>query len=239
MSVDLPEQTSKPGKPSLTPWSPTWLSMASPSFGLLLVSLVLVLFAPVRTAGSDPVPSATDTPLTAAVAAALSTPDPELPVTPGRASPVSSLPTAGSPSLTAPAETLGVQAVIALTARLIDGRARAAFPQTLDLGAIRAASIGSQDPALRTASMFGEQPTATGTTDESVTGAAVAFGAPDVGRRGGIGPATFSTSGPGGTASAMISGLSELPVRAGFTVARDSSRTGTIHASIQPLDRPG
>lgn len=198
-----------------------WLPIASRWCGLVLVGLVLVLFAPIRTTAPDPVTSQMTASLNAAVAEALSAPGP------------SQAPYV----LTAGPRTHRVDA---LTAQLIDSRSGAARPQSIDLGANRPAT-GSPQSAVRTAGVFGEhRDAADRTSDGSVTGAAVAVGSPDVGRRGGIGPATMSTSGSGGGAgSAVITGLNELPLHAGFTVARHTTRTGTIHASIRPLDRPG
>jgi hypothetical protein len=186
---------------------------------LVLAGLVIFLCAPVRTVSMSHVPATPDTPLTVAVASVLSAPG------------------AGS---TDAATTRAAPRIDTLTARLIGGRARADLPRTLDLGAIRAVSTATPDPALRSAGMLGEHPDPMPRTafGESVTGAAVAFGAPDAGR-GGVGSSSVSTAGSAGSAMAMLSGLNELAVHDGFAVARDMTRSGLIHTSIQPLDRPG
>lgn len=126
--------------------------------------------------------------------------------------------------------------VDALTVRLIDDRPRPALPQIADVAANRAPSGHAPHP-LRL--VGGASGTTTAGGDETVTGDAVAFGALDAGGNGGIGSATMSGSGSGGSAAAVLSGLNDLAVHAGFTVARATTRTGTIHASVQPLDRPG
>src|SRR5581483_2442704 len=172
--------------------------------------------APVRHSSARTVPIAPIAPLTLAVAAVLAAHDATLP--------------SDRPAAT--------RAIDELTARLVDGRTRAALPRSADLGSVRAATAGIHDATPHTATIFGD-PRVAATSAGSVTGAAVAFGATEAGKRGGLGSPSLSTSGSGGTASAVLSGLSELPVHAGFTVARDTTRTGTIHASIRPLERPG
>lgn len=197
-----------------------WLSTATRCFGLLLVALLVVLCAPIRTAPAGPATNPVDTPLTLAMATALSAPD---------------------SASAAAANGAAARAIKALTAQLLDGRAATARPQTVDIAAIRAAALGVQDPFLRTAGIFGERRDAAqgASGGRSVTGAAVAFGAPDAGRGDGVSSPSLSGSSSSGSASAVLSGLSELAVHDGFTVARHTTRTGTIHASIQPLDRPG
>lgn len=194
----------------------SWSAAASRFLVLFLVTLVVLLCAGVRTtppSAGDAGPNAHDTTLTAGVAA------PRPPVL---------VPTTAVP-------------VDALTVRLIDDRPRPALPQTADVAANRAPSTDPSGHAPHPLRLVGG---ASGTTttaggDETVTGDAVAFGALDAGGNGGIGSATMSGSGSGGSAAAVLSGLNDLAVHAGFTVARATTRTGTIHASVQPLDRPG
>ncbi|HTK66345.1 MAG TPA: hypothetical protein VL595_28470 [Pseudonocardia sp.] len=195
----------------------SWSAAASRFLVLFLVTLVVLLCAGVRTtppSAGDAGPNAHDTTLTAGVAA------PRPPVL---------VPTTAVP-------------VDALTVRLIDDRPRPALPQTADVAANRAPSTDPSGHAPHPLRLVGGASGTTTTTaggDDTVTGDAVAFGALDAGGNGGIGSATMSGSGSGGSAAAVLSGLNDLAVHAGFTVARATTRTGTIHASVQPLDRPG
>jgi hypothetical protein len=134
-----------------------------------------------------------------------------------------------------------VAAVHALTARLIDQRTRAALPQASDLGVNHAASGDAPDPVPHPAVLGAERPGTSNPpeTTRSVSGDAVAFGAPEAGGHGGIGTSTLSGAGSGAASSAVLSGLSELAEHAAFTVDRHTTRTDTIHTSVQPLDRPG
>jgi hypothetical protein len=187
---------------------------------LFLVGLVIVLCAPGRSSHPADASALPDTPLTVAVVAALAVPS-------------SSLASA------APAVT---QMIHELTARLVDGRPRAALPRSLDLGAIRAATTGDQHPARRTADILAERRNSGAsalTAGRPVTGAAVALGSPKAGERGGVGSPNLSTAGSSGAPAAVLGRLSVLPLHAGFTVARHTTRTGTVHASIRPLVRPG
>lgn len=205
---------------SMSQLSTASLAAVARRCALPLVGLVIVLCAPVRAPHPAHVPAVTDTPLTVAVVAALAIPTTPL-------------------ATTARAVT---QVINALTARLVDGRLRAALPQSLDLGAIRAAATDDRDPARRSAGILAEHRdsrTSDPTTDHSVTGAAVAFGAPKAGESGGVGSPNLSTAGSSGAPAAVLGRLSVLPLHAGFTVARHTTRTGTVHASIRPLVRPG
>ena len=191
---------------------------------LFLVAVVTVLCAQIRISAPAPSPSSgATTPLAAAVAAT--------PRSGVQATPRSGVQAASFAALR----------IDALTVGLIDDRPRPALPQTSDLAAIRTVAGSASDGALRPTGLVDTHPATSRTiwNDEIVTGDAVAFGAPDAGSHGGIGSATLSGSGSGSSTTATLSGLSELAVHAGFTVARTTTRTGTIHTSVQPLDRPG
>jgi len=199
---------------------------------LFLVAVVTVLCAQIRISAPAPSPSSgATTPLAAAVAA---TPRSGVQATPR--SGVQATPRSG-----VQAASFAALRIDALTVGLIDDRPRPALPQTSDLAAIRTVAGSASDGALRPAGLVDTHPATSRTiwNDEIVTGDAVAFGAPDAGSHGGIGSATLSGSGSGSSTTATLSGLSELAVHAGFTVARTTTRTGTIHTSVQPLDRPG
>ncbi len=127
-----------------------------------------------------------------------------------------------------------------LTARLLDSRTRPALPHSHDLASTDATSVGSALPAIHAASMLTDsaEPPRVSAPDGSVTGAAMALGAPDA-SSGGVGSESITGSGSGGSASAVIAGPAGPPQRTGVTLARLEPRTTEMHASIQPLERPG